>query len=163
MRDENTTRPRVSVTVMGATGFPVVSALFAQCFDDPWPEPSVRELMASPGARALIATDTLTEAPIGFLLARVVVDEAEILSVGVVPACRREGIGVALFTAFHELAEAAGARSVFLEVGRDNPNALALYSALGFERVGTRRDYYTRADQTRVDAILMRFSIGSNS
>lgn len=144
---------------MGATGFSVVAALLAECFDDPWPEPSVRELMASPGARALVATEVGTDLPIGFLLARVVVDEAEILSVGVVPAARRGGVARSLFSAFEALAGAAGARSIFLEVGRDNPAALTLYETMGFERVGIRRDYYTRADGMRVDAVLMRTSI----
>ena len=149
--------PRVSL--LGATGFRVVAALFAETFDDPWPEPSVRELMDSPGARAMIAREG--ETPIGFLLARVVADEAEILSIGVRPAARRQGVARALFKAFLPLAGAAGAKSVFLEVGQDNPPALSLYESLDFERVGLRRDYYTRRGGERIDAVLMRLSLSS--
>jgi ribosomal-protein-alanine N-acetyltransferase len=157
-----TERPEAAgfrVSVLGATGFRVVAALFAEAFDEPWPEPSVRDLMAGPGTRALIAADGDT--PVGFLLARVVVDEAEILSVGVRPAARGRGVAHALFDAFLPMAQAAGARSVFLEVGQDNPAALTLYDRLGFERVGLRRDYYTRRDGARVDAVLMRLSLAT--
>jgi ribosomal-protein-alanine N-acetyltransferase len=50
---------------------------------------------------------------------------------------------------------------VFLEVGQDNPAALTLYDRLGFKRVGLRRDYYTRRDGARVDAVLMRLSLAT--
>ena len=49
-----------------------------------------------------------------------------------------------------------GATSLFLEVGVDNEPAIALYEGLGFERVGRRAGYYTRADGEIVDAIVMR-------
>jgi ribosomal-protein-alanine N-acetyltransferase len=39
-------------------------------------------------------------------------------------------------------AASLGAQSMFLEVGTDNPAALALYAGLGFVRVGQRKAYY---------------------
>jgi ribosomal-protein-alanine N-acetyltransferase len=39
-----------------------------------------------------------------------------------------------------------GANHLFLEVGHDNPAALALYAGLGFERVGQRKGYYAGRD-----------------
>jgi ribosomal-protein-alanine N-acetyltransferase len=38
------------------------------------------------------------------------------------------------------------ARALFLEVGADNPAALALYASLGFDRVGQRKAYYGTGD-----------------
>jgi ribosomal protein S18 acetylase RimI-like enzyme len=35
---------------------------------------------------------------------------------------------------------------MFLEVGADNPHALALYAGLGFAKVGTRKGYYASGD-----------------
>ena len=35
---------------------------------------------------------------------------------------------------------------MFLEVGADNPHALALYAGLGFAKVGTRKSYYGSGD-----------------
>ena len=65
----------------------------------------------------------------------VVADEAEILTVGVVPAARRRGIARRLLAAL--LAEAARARRAprcFLEVRVDNDAARALYAQRGLRR-----------------------------
>ena len=76
------------------------------------------------------------------MVARVASDEAEILTLAVAPGARGKGLGRALLSA--AIAEAArrGAKAIFLEVGRDNPAALALYAALRFANVGSRKGYY---------------------
>ena len=142
---------------IGAEAFALVAALYARSFDDPWPEPSVRELMSTPGTWGLIAERD--GQPVGFLLGRVVLDEGEILSVGVDPAAQRAGVGRALVSACMTAAKNLEAETLFLEVGADNPAAQALYCALGFEIVGTRREYYRRADGTLVDASVMKVKL----
>ena len=54
-----------------------------------------------------------------------------------------------------------GADAMFLEVGSDNPAALALYARLGFVHVGMRKGYY-RARNSSVDALVLRLSLPSN-
>ena len=88
----------------------------------------------------------------GFLLGRVVADEAEILLIAVARSDRRAGLGRALWHAFEEEVRGEGAASVHLEVADDNPGAARFYEALGFERVGRRAAYY----DSGADAILMR-------
>ena len=78
----------------------------------------------------------------GFILARRILDEAEILTLAVHPAARRQGVGLALVQTAALAAAAAGAKVMFLEVGEANAAALAVYAAAGFERAGQRRDYY---------------------
>jgi ribosomal-protein-alanine N-acetyltransferase len=92
----------------------------------------------------------------GLVLARVAVDEAEILTIAVVPAARRRGLGAALLAAALAGAGLRGAASMFLEVAAENTPALALYAALGFFRVGQRRHYYGQGR----DALVMRRGIG---
>jgi ribosomal-protein-alanine N-acetyltransferase len=91
----------------------------------------------------------------GFLLGRVVLDEAEFLTVAVHPAAQGRGIGGALVAAF--LAEAAvrGARRAFLEVAEDNAAARTVYGRAGFVAVGRRRGYFHAPDGRRIDAIVM--------
>ena len=84
---------------------------------------------------------------------RVVGDSAEVLTVGVIPAARRRGIGRRLLRALLTEASARGAREAFLEVRVDNLAARRLYAADGFAQVGRRRGYY---DAGRVDAVVMR-------
>ncbi len=86
----------------------------------------------------------------GLVLARVALDEAEILTIGVVPAARRRGVGAALLVAALAEAGARGAGAMFLEVAADNAAALALYAALGFSPVGRRRHYYGPGRDARV-------------
>lgn len=80
-------------------------------------------------------------------------EDAEILTVGVVPFRRREGIAGRLLDALEAHGAAQGVTTVFLEVRVDNAGAIALYEHRGYERVGTRRGYY---ENGRVDAAVMR-------
>ena len=82
----------------------------------------------------------------GFVLARAVAGEAEILTLAVAPAARGKGLGRALLQAAISKAQALGAQTMFLEVGADNPAALALYAGLGFTKVGDRKGYYQGRD-----------------
>jgi [ribosomal protein S18]-alanine N-acetyltransferase len=90
---------------------------------------------------------------LGWAGVRVVGGEADILTVGVIPAARRQGIAVRLVHALLDAARRLGARTAFLEVRVDNVAARALYAREGFVQVGTRRGYY---DGGRVDAVTMR-------
>lgn len=149
------------LSAVGVESFRVIAALYAEAFDEPWPEPSVRELMASPGVWGLIASEEDGGRPVGFVLARVVAREAEVLAIGTPPAARRAGVARRLMQAALRLAR-PHADAFYLEVGRDNPAAAALYLSLGFIEVGLRRDYYRRADGTRVDAAIMRLDLSED-
>jgi ribosomal-protein-alanine N-acetyltransferase len=50
-----------------------------------------------------------------------------------------------------------GVQKIFLEVAQDNEAAIALYKSLKFTTVGTRRNYYQRADHTSVDAAVLAY------
>ena len=87
----------------------------------------------------------------------IVADEAEIITVAVSPAHRRQGIARALMEHMLYLAEDARA-SVYLEVRASNTPARELYRSLGFAETGVRKNYYT---SPREDAVLMMRSHGT--
>ena len=93
-----------------------------------------------------------------FLLMRSVAEEAEILTLAVVPAMRRKGKAFKLLTLAIEEAAQSGAKSMFLEVAEDNSAAISLYEKAKFLRVGVRKNYYRQPNGNRVDAIVMRRS-----
>lgn len=129
----------------------VLAALHAQCFDDaprPWSAREFDDLLAQP------QTFLLTR-PHGFLLARVILDEAELLTLGVAPDARRLGLGRDLTAEFAATSRQRGAASAFLEVAADNTPARALYAALGWQQAGIRRGYY----RPGLDAIVMRLDL----
>jgi ribosomal-protein-alanine N-acetyltransferase len=83
-------------------------------------------------------------------------ETAQILTVGVLPAARRRGVGRLLVRALVAEARRRRASEVLLEVREDNQPAQRLYAAEGFAVLGRRRGYY---EQGRVDAITMRYEI----
>ena len=78
----------------------------------------------------------------GFILSRLVVDEAEILSVAVAAARRGKGLARRLLDLHLRRLAGLGARAVFLEVEEGNTPALRLYRRAGFREVGRREAYY---------------------
>ncbi|MGI4943969.1 MAG: GNAT family N-acetyltransferase [Janthinobacterium lividum] len=88
----------------------------------------------------------------GLVLARVAADEAEILTLAVLPETRRRGVGGALLASAATEAAARGARALFLEVAVGNAPAQALYARAGFATVGRRRGYYPCGE----DALVLR-------
>lgn len=88
----------------------------------------------------------------GFILAREVLDEDELLLFAIAPRWRGRGLGTILLDAFLETGRARGATRAFLEM-REGNRAEHLYTARGFERVGVRPGYYRGADGLRYDAL----------
>ena len=91
---------------------------------------------------------------LGFALARVIADEAELLLLAVRRAAQRRRVGAELLAQFVAQATARGARRVHLEVREGNP-AIGLYRTHGFAEVGRRRDYYRGADGRLRDALTL--------
>lgn len=116
-----------------------LAALHKTSFADAWDGPAIRALLDTPGTFAFHHAD-------GFVLARAAGGEAEILTLAVDPSARGQGLGRRLMQAAAGRAAELGAEALFLEVGHDNPAALALYGALGFQRVGLRKAYYGSGD-----------------
>ena len=101
---------------------------------------------------ALVGVFGLIDRRGGLLLARVTVDEAEVLTLGVAPDARRQGVASALLSEALVIARTCGALGLFLEVAPANDPARALYARHGFTEVGRRRRYY--ADGS--DALVLR-------
>ena len=132
----------------------VLAVLHAEAFDTPWDAASLSALLDSPGVFAV-------EQPGGFILIRVVADEAEILTLAVRPAARRSGLGGRLVEAAVVRAAALGAERMFLEVAEDNVAARALYARAGFVEAGRRRGYYARSDGSREDALILALNFAA--
>ena len=83
-----------------------------------------------------------TPVVVGFLVARSILPEVEILNLAVVNAHRRHGVGADLFDAALVWARGAGATQAMLEVRAANDAALRLYHRHGFVVAGRRARYY---------------------
>ncbi|WP_283401507.1 GNAT family N-acetyltransferase [Aliiroseovarius halocynthiae] len=113
-----------------------------------WSAKEIAGLLTSPH----VFTATI---PDGFVMGRVIVDEAELLTIAVSPAAQGQGFGATLLADFERIAFQRGATRALLEVATDNFSALALYRRAGWIACGSRHAYYTRPDGTTCDAVLM--------
>ncbi|MSP83209.1 MAG: ribosomal-protein-alanine N-acetyltransferase [Alphaproteobacteria bacterium] len=129
-----------------------LARVHAACFAETWDRETFARLLAGPGVHGLVARDR--SMTVGFALVRVAADEAELLTLGVEPARRGEGLGRRLMLRSLDGARIRGARTLFLEVAADNSPARALYASLGFAQVGVRKGYYARG-KDRVDALTL--------
>lgn len=89
------------------------------------------------------------------VMARIAADEAEILTLAVLPEQRRQGLARTLLAEAIRQCAAHGATTLFLEVATRNAAARALYAGLGFQEVGRRRGYYADGD----DALTLRLTL----
>lgn len=143
-----------AITPLPASAAKPLALLHAQCFpEEPWDADALRRILALSGGFGRLAWDG--NMPAGFVLARDLGDECEILSLGVVPEYRQRGAGGALLQALFEEAARRGRPSVVLEVAADNAAARALYSRAGFVAVGHRPRYYRRGGEM-IDAAILR-------
>jgi len=127
-----------------------MATLHAACFSTPrpWSADEITGLLTSP------LCFLLTE-PGGFLIGRVVADEAELLTLAVDPKVRQRGTGGRLVDAFITAVQARGAESAHLEVSAANLPAQSLYARKGFVQKGRRVGYYRMPDGKRLDALLL--------
>jgi len=150
---------RIEPLLRGAAG--PISLLHRACFpEDPWDVEAIEQTMAIPGFFGRVGW--AKTAPVGFALALALGEEAEIVSLGVLPSHRRCGIGSAILDAICREARLRGAERVVLEMATDNEAAHALYAGRGFTVVGCRRNYYRRAEGL-VDALILRVQIPTAS
>ncbi len=109
------------------------------------------EALGWSGAIALVSEDETGIA--GYVLGRVVVDQAEILSIAIVPGRRRQGLGRQLLDGVLAAMMQRGAGTVWLEVRASNEAAQAMYQSAGFSAAGLRRGYYRQPPE---DALVLR-------
>ena len=144
----------------GAEMAAALAEVHAASFTAAWSAADVAELLASPGGYALAALDDSGTVQ-GFILARAIAGEAEILTLAVRPAARRRGIALALVESAARLGASHGAEGLFLEVAADNVAAIGLYTSAGFSQVGRRRGYYANPSGPAIDALIMRRDLNS--
>jgi ribosomal-protein-alanine N-acetyltransferase len=135
----------------------VISILHGACFEEGWNEKSISEVLNMAGTTGFIVGAD-AETPQGFILFRVAAGEAEIISIGVIPAARKNGLAKILLRASIEGAAMRDAAKMFLEVATNNTAARALYETAKFKIIGKRPGYYDRASE-KLDAIIYSLNI----
>jgi ribosomal-protein-alanine N-acetyltransferase len=142
---------RRAIRRCGRSDSAVLAAIHAASFEaqDAWSR-DVFDLQL-----ALANVFGLVDGTNGLILLRVAADEAEVLTLAVVPAGRRRGSAHALLLEASSIAASFGARSLFLEVSVTNIAGRALYTKFGFIQAGRRPRYYSDGS----DALVLRLDL----
>ena len=99
---------------------------------------------------------------IGYLIAMLAGDTADILNIGIDPEFTRQGYGTALLNHLIKEVRKRNISEILLEVRVGNKSAIQFYKRQGFEEISVRKNYYTKNSKNqshREDGIIMRIKI----
>lgn len=135
------------ITMAGTSHAALLAALHEAVFPHAaWNEKAFTSLLNQPGHLAFIHESG------GFLLLRVVLDEAEILTFGTIQ--KRQAVGSVLLRESLCRLKLKNVSTIYLEVAAGNEAARCFYEKFGFVPIGRRKAYYEDGD----DAVMMRLS-----
>lgn len=150
------TASTIQITEGGLLDLDAVMSVMEDSFDsaygEAWTAAQCAGLLPLPGVWLSVAHHD--GQLVGFSLARIVLNEAELLLLAVKRDGQGRGIGALLLDRFRLIAAARGARKLHLEVRDGNP-AMKLYRRNGYSEAGRRRGYYTGRDGQIYDALTL--------
>ncbi|KAB2666155.1 ribosomal-protein-alanine N-acetyltransferase [Brucella tritici] len=150
-------RRQISVESLGVQDSHAIQRIHAVAFHHGWSSDDFRSLIAQDTVFGFVArAEGKPNDACGFVLARLVAGEAEILTIAVARDVQRQGVGRALMDAVLRHLYQERAETLFLEVDEANVAAQALYRRLGFQKVGDRPAYYETANGRSAALILRR-------
>ena len=126
-----------------------------QVFSDAWSEDILNALIKNSFDYAYIVQNIKFEI-IAYINYRIIIDEAELMRIAVLPHYRGQKIGDDLIKYMLKNIEQKNINIVRLEVRSSNISALKLYKSNGFIESGIRKDYYSNPNE---DAIIMEKKI----
>ena len=126
-----------------------VSEMERQFFSTPWSEASIAHYMETGNTIFVVARHG--EETIGYAAVLCILDEGNLVSIGVEDSYRQMGIASELLNIVYEMAHDRGVASINLEVRGSNEAAIVLYEKHGFVQNGRRKDFYR---EPKEDALL---------
>ena len=93
-----------------------------------------------------------TQKIIGFVSFYHVIDEIEIIQIGIIKSYQRKNYGSLIINKIKKL----NIKKIFLEVSVENSQAINFYLKNGFKKIGVRKGYYTR-NIYKTDALRLSF------
>jgi [ribosomal protein S18]-alanine N-acetyltransferase len=146
--------PAIHLRLAGPGDAGVMAAIHQACFAPGWDAAAIGQFLV-PGCLSLLAAPTAEAPAQGLLMARAAADEAELLTLGVTPLHRRQGLARALLRSAMERLQACGVQRLFLEVEQGNSAALGLYQSLGAVAVGRRPGYYAHGADAAIFSLAL--------
>lgn len=139
---------RYFVRRMREGDLPAVRVIEALSFSNPWSDNTFRgEIQNTSISSPLVVVRRPAEEVVAYIVYWQIRDDVQINNVAVHPDHRGFGLGEAMMRYAIAKVRSAGAGFISLEVRQSNTAAVTLYKKLGFEILGTRKNYYTKPDE----------------
>ena len=155
-----TRRTSISFNKLTSLEIPSVLSIEEQNSDFPWSQ--LQFTTSIENSNNLCYCLSLNGKTIGYLIAMLAVDTADILNIGIDPDFKRHGHGTALLNHLIKELRKRDICEILLEVRAGNKSAIQFYKRQGFEEISVRNNYYTKNSKNqshREDGIIMRIKI----
>jgi len=155
-----TRRTSISFNKLTSVEIPSVLSIEERNSDDPWSQ--LQFTTSIENSNNLCYCLSLNGKTIGYLIALLAGDTADILNIGIDPDFKRQGYGSALLNQLIEELRKRDIGEILLEVRAGNKSAIQFYKKQGFEEISVRKNYYTKNSKNqsqREDGIIMRIKI----
>lgn len=138
--------------------FANLAAIHKQCFAKAWSETTFRDMFVD-SSQYLGQFIVKNGQNIGFVICAKVIDEAEIMTICLLPTFRKQGLAAQLLTHQIDYLRQNKIAKLYLEVNEFNQHAIHLYSKLGFEQNSIRKNYYKSANGTLENALIFTLTL----
>lgn len=123
-----------------------------EMFSMPWSLSSITAVFENENNSIFVAVDNDTGKTVGYICLETVLDEGNLTLIAVKSEYRKKGIAGLLMDSLLLEAKERKLSYINLEVRASNIPAVSLYEKYGFERIGIRKNYYSKPSE---DALLM--------
>lgn len=138
----------IKISIATKNDIPDIANIENRSFSTPWSEKSILESM---NAKTVFYTAHSGGKSVGYIGLSKISGEGYVTNIAVLPEYRRRGIGQKLIEyMINDCKEQL--EFISLEVRVSNNAAVSLYKKFGFERVGLRKNFYTKPTE---DAVIM--------
>ncbi len=128
-----------------------IAAIEGATYDFPWSPGIFRDCLLAGYTNLVLDCDGEV---VGYGIMSIAAGEAHLLNICVTEQLRGKGIGGRLLQHMIELAQAASAERIYLEVRPSNRSAFHLYDSADFKVLGVRENYY-KAHGGKEDAVVL--------
>ena len=149
---ERERREKAVIRSMTESDLDVVSSMEKESYSDFWSRHSFEEELENEHAVAVVMEETT--GVVGYAVAVIALDEADLVKITVSEKERAKGYGKKLLESMKEILAGKGVTDIILEVRISNEAAITLYEHAGFVKEGIRPGFYSNPSE---DAALYRF------
>jgi len=153
-------RTSISFNKLTSAEIPSVLSIEERNSDYPWSQ--LQFTTSIENSDNLCYCLSLNGKTVGYLIAMLALDSADILNIGIDPDFKRHGHGTALLNHLIEELRKRHICEILLEVRAGNKSAIRFYKRQGFEEISVRKNYYMKNSKNqsqREDGIIMNIKI----